>query len=109
VAKAAGSGQEAQSSAQLPDRVGRRAVGVHQRAQLGIRITKSVLIGDHNIFERARLLTNSGCQIGWGRWLSGERRKKISAEYVEYLSRINGSYDRVAPPWEGVIHARCSI
>jgi hypothetical protein len=93
-----GSGQGAQSFAQLLGRVGCRATGVQDRSHLGIRDTKSVLICNHGFFECTRLLTDSGCEVGRGRRLFGERSEKMSAEYIEYLSRINGSDDRVAPP-----------
>jgi hypothetical protein len=109
VAKAGDSGQVAQSFAQPPNRVGRRTVGVHYRLQFRIGVTESFLIKDYNFFKRARLFTNSGCQIGRGGRLFGERRRQISAEYIEYLSRINGSDDRVAPPRQGIIHAARTI
>ena len=61
--------------AQPPDRVGRRAVGIHCWPHFRISFDISVLIINHNFFERTRLLTNSGCQISWGRRFLGERRE----------------------------------
>src|SRR5271165_6317344 len=89
-------GNQAQSFAQLLDRVGRRAAGVQNRLQLRIRITKSVLISYNNFFKRARFLSDSGCEVSRGRRLLGERRQKVSAEHIEYLSRINGRDERIA-------------
>jgi hypothetical protein len=89
--------ERAQSFAQLPDCVGGRGVDVHERSHLRVRISKTVLITNHSFFERTCFLTNSGCEISRSRRLFGERRKEISAAYIEYLPSIKGHDERICP------------